>query len=89
MLVIKSKNRHFRFIHYSWYTNKFINHFFNFWETSDRPLPKRFGRKMWEVNNEQLPKSFNEKMWEAYAIYARKFLPRVYPQDSYRGGDVV
>jgi hypothetical protein len=25
-------------------------------------------------------------MREAYAIYARKFLPRVYPQDSYRGG---
>jgi len=28
-------------------------------------------------------------MREAYAIYARKFFPRVYPQDSYRGGDVI
>jgi len=34
-------------------------------------------------------KDFGRKMRDAYAIYARKFFPRMYPQDSYRVGDVV
>jgi len=36
-----------------------------------------------------LPKRFGEKMRDTYAIYARVNYPRMYPQDSYRGGDVV
>ena len=44
---------------------------------------------MREAYDEQFPKSFNEKMREAYAIYARVNYPRMYPQDSYRGGGIA